>query len=250
MSKLLIFETAAKQEVANHSIYVWGASGQLCKDVTEKWIRAKEQRNEKGKHADDAVAAWREVMASPYADVARCFDCSGYISFCLNQAGALNGRRDCDGLYAKCDPVESVEDGTLLFRASATNPNDETHVGVFFGGMQYHAKGRKDKVKAEPFKASYWKKYGWFKTLDRETGAYIFTRVLKYGRVGQDVVELKKMLIAHGFDKGITIDTVSSKRFGSSTKKMVKEYQRSVNLKADGIAGHDTIIALGGVWLG
>ena len=251
MIKLNVFETAVKQEVANHSIYVWGASGQLCKDVTEKWIRNKEKRNQNGKHADDAVTAWREVMASPYRDVARCFDCSGYISFCLIAAKALVGRRDCDGLYARSIPSETVENGTLLFRVNSEDPNDETHVGVFFNGMQYHAKGRKDKVVSEPFKASYWHKYAWFKKLDHENeGPYIFTRLLKYGCVGNDVIELKRLLIAKGFNKGITVDTTSSKYFRSATKRNVKLYQKSVGLKADGIAGHDTIISLGGVWLG
>ena len=250
MSKLNVFETAVKQEVANHSIYVWGASGQLCKDVNEKWIRRKESRNQNGKHADDAVAAWNEVMASPYRDVARCFDCSGYISFCLKAAGALSSRTDCDGLYARSIPSEMLENGTLLFRVNSEDPNDETHVGVYFNGMQYHAKGRKDKVKCEPFSAKYWAKYAWFKNLDHESGIYIFTRVLKYGCSGQDVIELKKLLIAKGFDKGITVDTKSSQNYRSATRRNVKNFQKSVGLKADGIAGHDTIISLGGVWLG
>lgn len=88
------------------------------------------------------------------------------------------------------------------------------------------------------------------KANEPEPGAYVFTRLLKYGCVGEDVIELKELLIAHGFSKGITVDTASSKRFGSATKRRVKEFQKSVNIKVDGIAGHDTIIALGGVWLG
>ena len=28
---------AAKTEVDNHSIYVWGGSGQLCCEVSEEW---------------------------------------------------------------------------------------------------------------------------------------------------------------------------------------------------------------------
>ncbi len=77
------FLEAAQAEVDNHSIYVWGGSGQLCRDVSEEWIRKQESRNEHGKHADDAVEAWEAVMASPYKDVARVFDCSGYVSWCL-----------------------------------------------------------------------------------------------------------------------------------------------------------------------
>ena len=61
---------AAQTEVENHSIYVWGGSGQLCCEVTEAWIRQKE----KGRQPDAAVKEWEAVMASPYRDVARCFD--------------------------------------------------------------------------------------------------------------------------------------------------------------------------------
>ena len=245
----------AELQVANHSIYVWGGSGQLCKDVNETWIRNKESRCDGGKHADDAVSAWKQVMSSPYKNVARCFDCSGYVSYCLIQIGALKSRTNCDGLFAKCDTVGTPRDGTLLFRVNPNNPNDETHVGMYFDGYQYHAKGRKDKVVKEKYKKSYWHIMGWFRAVKEdepspEPEPYIFTRLLKYGCTGEDVIELKKLLIAHGFDKGITVDTAASKRFGLNTKRRVKDYQRSVNLKPDGIAGHDTIISLGGVWLG
>lgn len=81
-------------------------------------------------------------------------------------------------------------------------------------------------------------------------GGYVFTRLLKYGSKGEDVIELKKLLIAHGHDTGITIDTAASVNFGSSTRKMVKAYQSENNLTVDGIAGQNTITALGGVWRG
>lgn len=168
MDKLKAFIDAAEREVANHSIYVWGASGQLCKDINEKWIRSKEARCEDGKHADDAVAAWKAVMDSEYADVARAFDCSGFVSYCLIQAKALDKRRDCDGLYSKCEPTDKLTDGTLLFRVSSTNPNDETHVGIYINGLQYHAKGRCFGVVKESYAPRYWAKSAWFKALPHE----------------------------------------------------------------------------------
>lgn len=161
LTKLL---QAAQTEVENHSIYVWGGSGQLCKDVTESWIRARE----KGRMPDAAVKAWADVEAGPFRDVARVFDCSGFVSWCLKQAGAYNSRTDCDGLFARCEEVYTPTDGTLLFRVNPSNPNDETHVGLYFGGKQYHAKGRQAGVVCEPFKASYWQKYGWFRSLKPE----------------------------------------------------------------------------------
>lgn len=156
---------AAQTEVDNHSIYVWGGSGQLCCEVTEEWIRKQEARNENGKHADEAVKAWKAVMASPYAKVARCFDCSGFVSWCLNKAGAFKGRTNCDGLFARSEEIYTPIDGCLLFRTNPANPNDETHVGIYFAGKQYHAKGRAYGVVAEPYKESYWQKLAWFKAL-------------------------------------------------------------------------------------
>ena len=169
MANLHDFISALEREVANHSIYVWGGSGQLCKDVNEAWIRSKESRCQNGKYADMAVAAWKAVMSGPYKNVARCFDCSGYVSYCLIQIGALDKRRDCDGLYDRCDPLGTVEDGALVFRVSAKNPNDETHVGVYHDGHVYESKGRAYGVVKSKYKAKDWAKIGWFRALERST---------------------------------------------------------------------------------
>ena len=156
---------AAKTEVDNRSIYVWGGSGQLCCEVSEAWIRKQEARNEHGKHTDDAVKAWEAVMASPYRDVARVFDCSGYVSWCLIQAGVLKHRTDCDGLYARCTEVYTPEDGCLLFRVNPKKPSDETHVGLYADGKQYHAKGRKYGVVCERYNEREWQRIAWFNAL-------------------------------------------------------------------------------------
>ena len=243
------FKKQLDLQVNNHSIYIWAGSGTLAKNVNEAWIRAKEARVNNGKYTADAIKEWRNVMKTKYADVARCFDCSGYVSWCLIEIGALDKRRDCDGLWSKCTPLSKPENGALLFRVNASNPNDETHVGVYFDGYQYHAKGRKDGVTKEKYKASFWAKCGWYKALDRDKpSTFVFTRVLKYGSTGDDVVELKRLLIAKGYGKGITTDTKSSPNYRSTTRKRVKEFQKAVGLKVDGIAGKDTIIALGGTY--
>jgi peptidoglycan hydrolase-like protein with peptidoglycan-binding domain len=75
---------------------------------------------------------------------------------------------------------------------------------------------------------------------------FIFYRELKRGMKGQDVVELKKLLIAKGYKDGITIDTKTSPNFGPTTKTLVKQFQADNGLTVDGIAGPQTITALGG----
>ena len=49
------FLKAAQTEVDNHSIYVWGGSGQLCCEVNEAWNRCKER----GRMPEAAVKEWK-----------------------------------------------------------------------------------------------------------------------------------------------------------------------------------------------
>lgn len=202
---------AAQTEVENHSIYVWGASGQLCADVTENWIRAKE----KGRQPDAAVKEWEAVMASPYRDVARCFDCSGFVSWCLNKAGAFSGRTDCDGLFARSTEIYTPEDGCLLFRANPAKPSDETHVGIYFNGMQYEARGRKDGVVCLPYNERYWQKLAWFKALKKdEPEPPTEQKVLVKGKSvwvrDADSTNGKKLFVAHKGQKYDLIDIAPS----------------------------------------
>lgn len=209
------FLESAQAEVDNHSIYVWGGSGQLCKDVTEAWIRQKER----GRMPEAAVKEWEDVMSSPYADVARCFDCSGYVSWCLTKCGAFSGRTDCDGLFARSTEIYTPEDGCLLFRTNPANPNDETHVGIYFGGKQYHAKGRAYGVVAEPYKASYWQRLAWFKALKKDepvppeppAGKQLVKVVGKSVWVRDaDSTNGKKLFVAHKGQKYELIDIAPS----------------------------------------
>lgn len=203
------FIKAAQTEVDNHSIYVWGGSGQLCCDVSEDWIRAKE----KGRQPEAAVKEWEEVESGPYRDVARCFDCSGFVSWCLNKAGAFSGRTDCDGLFARSTEIYTPEDGCLLFRVSPTNPNDETHVGIYYKGKQYHAKGRAVGVVCEDYKESYWQKLAWFKALKPDeppeppepTTGKVRVKAKSVWVRDSDSTKGKKLFVSH---KGQTFDLI------------------------------------------
>lgn len=207
---------AAQAEVDNHSIYVWGGSGQLCCEVSEAWIRAKEARNDNGKHADEAVKAWEAVMASPFRDVARCFDCSGYVSWCLIKCGASERRRDCDGLFARSTEIYTPEDGCLLFRTNPQKPSDETHVGIYFDGKQYHAKGRAYGVVCEPYNERYWQKLAWFKKMEHDpkpephTGQKVLVKGKSVWVRDADSTKGKKLFVAHKGQKFELIDIAPS----------------------------------------
>lgn len=154
------------EQVRNKSCYVWATSGELGVNVTEAWIRKNEARNNNGANADRAVNAW-EAQINDGNALFRVFDCSGFVSYVLTHAGVFSGRRDCDGLFSLCTQIDKPRDGALLFRVSSSDKNDETHVGLYFGGYAYHAKGRDDGVVCEKYNAKYWHKIGWWKALDK-----------------------------------------------------------------------------------
>ena len=148
-------------EVDNGSIYVWGAEGQS--NITERWIRSSETSTD---YANRAIALWKKNLARGCTKI-RAFDCSGLVSCAMILIGLMSGRRDCDGLWSRCDRLTSPVSGCLLFRVNSSNSEDETHVGFYFNGYQYHAKGRDVGVVKEKYSAKYWAKIGWFKTLAR-----------------------------------------------------------------------------------
>ena len=214
---------AAQTEVDNHSIYVWGGSGQLCCEVSEEWIR----RKENGRKPDEAVKAWEAVEASPYRDVARCFDCSGFVSWCLNKAGAYKGRTDCDGLFARCQEIYNPEDGCLLFRVNPKKPSDETHVGLYIGGKQYHAKGRAYGVVCERYNERQWQRIAWFKALKPDhpdpkpepTGAKVEVVGRSVNVRTADSTKGKILFTAHRGDEFPFIEIAPSGWYEIETKK-------------------------------
>ena len=64
--------------------------------------------------------------------------------------------------------------------------------------------------------------------------------VSKYGSTGNEVKTLQQKLKDLGFYKG-SVDGI----FGSQTQTAVRNFQRSVGITADGIAGSTTLLYLG-----
>ncbi len=142
-------------------VYVWG--GNDMTDLSDAKIRARD---------DESGAArsirFRDRQRGYGFTELRGYDCSGFVSTAYREAGAWDTRRDCDNLWALCKEVGRAEliPGDLLFRVSASNASDETHVGLYIdGGRVVHAKGRDAGVVLEGIDqngASWWHKAGRF----------------------------------------------------------------------------------------
>ena len=243
--------------------YIWGgAERKLTPDTYISIINNKETSGgySDGTSFKAAAIAFCRRLFDDGEIVLYGFDCSGYISKALMAAGLRSKRGDCDSLWSNCTRIErsQLQDGDLLFCVKDSNAEDETHVGMYVEGYQYHAKGRKYGVTRERFDAGDWDKFGRYPGItstsaqseaspDAGSGDYVFTRILKYGRRGPDVVELKKALQAKGYGAQLTTDTSknAAQNYYGATRSVVKEFQRSAGVDPDGIAGPATFSKLG-----
>lgn len=245
--KLSEFNTYLKQQVGQP--YLWG--GQHTTLTPKTYVNVIDRREEQKKNKV-AVKAFCDKKFKTGATVLFAYDCSGLgMYFLENVKKIFDYDMSANGMLGLCKKTDVLKNGCWVFRLKNKKA---VHIGYAVSDTEIvEAKGRVYGVVKSTYKKSEWDVIGIPKCVENdlpEPQAYAFTRVLKYGCVGYDVVELKKLLIAHGFSKGITTDTASSSKFGSATKREVKKYQFSVKLRADGIAGYDTITALGGLWMG
>lgn len=238
------------EQVKNHSVYVWGAQGQLGPVVNEKWIRQVETSEA---NANRAIAFWRKQCDAGFGDVLRAFDCSGLGMYWLqNVKGILRYDLSAHGMYNKCVKLtkDKLRVGDFVFKLDKNGR--ATHIGYIVDTdlNVIEARGRDAGVVKLPLTGNTWNAYGrppfWTEAevADCE-GKYIFNRVLKYGRIGEDVCELKKLLAANGFG-GLN---VNNRNYFNSTRNKVKAYQKANGLTVDGKAGPQTITALGGFYM-
>lgn len=157
-----------EEQVAHHSMYVWGAQGQTGNQITEYWIRKMEQ-NTGGKkvngkycsYADIAVDFWKRQCEQGFHDVMSAFDCSGLGVYWLLKNDVIGTDRTANGLYRMCEVTDKPKRGYWVFRL-----NDEgraTHIGYCVSDSEViHAKGRQDGVVREQIGkiGSYWHKVG------------------------------------------------------------------------------------------
>lgn len=220
-----------KEQVRNHSIYVWGAQGQKKPTITEEWIRRREKTK---RNADRAIAHWKKEVRDGYGDVLRAFDCSGLGTYFFLKKDLIDHDLNADGLMRLCEPIErkSLREGDLVFRL---NGERAVHVGYAIDhDAVIEAKGRD--VGVVESTARGWDRYG-------RPPFFRSVRTLKlsdpYMR-GEDVRLVQNALKRNGYDPG-QIDGV----YGRKTQRAVKRYQRDHGLKADGIVGKQTRESLG-----
>ena len=243
---------------AGETEYLFGTTG---RQVTQSLLNAKYSSYYKGngwtkKEYEEATEGWvkeRKIVT----------DCQGLLDWYLGNDTNANGNyvNYCTDKGLCKNIKRPYVIGEAVFNGSSSK---KTHVGWVCGfmpdgdvlvlearGLSYGVVITRMSKRAWKYRGLMTKKFSYAEPATQpETEGYVFTRVLKSPRSGEDVIELKKLLIKEGYSQGITINTPSSKNFRSATTKLVKAFQRDEGLKVDGKAGENTITALGGIWRG
>ena len=236
--------------------YLWGTVGQI---VTQALLDKRYASYYRGngwtkKEYKDATRGWVDAQK-------RVTDCQGMLDW------YLGNDTNADGNYRKyctskglCSAIKRpYVIGEAVFNGSDSK---KTHVGWVCGfdtagnPLVVEARGLAYGVVVTNMKTRAWKyrglmtakfAYGDAECQPPMQGAFVFSRNLKSGCKGDDVMALKRLLIKDGYTAGIT---ANNQNFASRTKAAVKAYQRDNGLTVDGVAGKKTIESLSGVWNG
>lgn len=239
-----------EEQVKNGSIYIWGGQGQTA---SEDFIK----KYEDGTHEANALKLYRKRIAEGYKpENIKCFDCSGLgVYWLYNLKKILPGDRNANGLMGNCTLIQKshLKKGDFVFKRYTTGTKRAYHIGYVVDDQLnvVEAQGRAYGVVKRKLSAGGWNEYGRpfffaaeIDSVKEKAEHTIFNRNLKKGCKGDDVEALQHLLIENGDSLALDGD------FGSKTQAAVKDFQRRKGLKVDGIAGKNTIIALGGVWQG
>lgn len=252
MIKYKTWEEYLLKQVRNGSIYLWGGQGENLTILTDIYIKAKETSLANAKR----VIALRDKRIKQGFKDLKAFDCSGLGVFELMLEGVLSHDTTAHGLYNKCEKIKktAIRPGDFVFRVDGEG--HAYHIGYVVsqdldgnkGTYVVESHGRDVGVvltTVNKYGASYWNAAGrtaWIEEYN-EVYDFTFTRNLKKGMKGEDVKALQKLLNINGFDCG-SVDG----DFGKNTRKAVLACQKDHKLTRDGVAGRNTIKALGGRW--
>ena len=259
MSKLTGFIDYLAQQVKNGSIYVWGGQGEVATNalIDKKETSASNKRRAK-------ALLQKRIKAGYSPENIRAFDCSGLGTYYLyNQTKLLSGDKTAHGLMGLTSTLSKAKlrKGDWVFRVykSGANKGRAYHIGYVVDDSLrvIEAQGRDQGVVKRTLNAggsAYWNAFGRPDIFREEieegkeesSSKPVFTRLLKYKTPymkGEDVTNLQQLLADAGMSPG-SIDGT----FGKNTRDAVKLFQKANALKVDGIAGEDTVTALGGIW--
>lgn len=250
----------------DRAIYVWGGQTQVLRNGiawkddsfgkalgdAEAWIKAVETN---GNNANKVISLYRRRKDK--FGVIPCVDCSGLgMNWLYNKTKTFGSDMTANGMRGKCRIINRSElkKGDWVFRVNSSGR--ATHIGYVVDDdlNVVHARGRAYGVVREPYRSSYWHQCGRPRVFEAEIIArpkpngIAFKRKLKRTypmMTGEDVKQLQTMLNEQD-GAGLAVDG----KFGNKTKKAVREYQSLKGLQVDGIAGINTISALGGIWNG
>lgn len=240
-----------EEQVANHSIYIWGAQGQNYPTVCEAWIKKKEH----GTNEANALKTYRAAVRAGYQKKLRAFDCSGLgVYFLYNLKKLIPCDKTANGLKGLCTSISKsqLKKGDWVFKVYASTGR-AYHIGYVVDDdlNVIEAQGRAYGVVKRPLAKGGWNAFGRPKLFKAEIekpalSGWTCSRNLKRTdplMSGDDVYNMKQALLKRGYLKAATKRT-----FGDDTDKAVRAFQKDRGLTVDGIAGKNTITALGGRW--
>lgn len=231
-------------------IYVWGANGELLKDINAEWIKKHETSTTNYKKALEMYEKRKGISG------ARAFDCSGLVCWALRDCGAKEKGFDktAEGLRQMCSKLDKPsQDGDLCFKVSDGKAH---HVGIYVNGKIVEAKGRAYGVVTSSVSSS-WNAFGRLeiKWEDEPQTGYVLTRLLKKGCKGDDVKAWQEALIKKGYRlqnwRGSLPNNGADGIFGSLTDGRTRTFQVDVGFTGkdvDGIVGKKTCVKMGWIW--
>lgn len=115
-------------------------------------------------HARFGVGENPEITSKDYLSLlwggsspSTSFDCSGYLSWVLNQCGWNVGRLGAQGLYNYCTPTSSPQPGDLVFFVGTYDTPGVSHCGLYVGdGWMLHCG---DPISYANLNSSYWQSH-------------------------------------------------------------------------------------------
>lgn len=236
--------------------YMWGTSGAT---ITQRLLdaRFKSYYSKNGwtrAEFDAATKGWVEAKK-------QVTDCQGLLDWYMKKDTNANGNyvNFCTDKGLMTSIKREYVIGEAVFNGTDSK---KTHVGWICGfmsngdplvveaqGLKYGVVVRLLKKRSFKYRGLMTKKFEYTEIKPDEPvkpvdpSSFVFTRQLKYGSVGDDVKELKKLLNKQNLGHELNINNPN---FLGTTRKVVKLAQKALNIKVDGIAGPVTISALGG----